>query len=69
MQKYIDEKLIFEFIYSNNLNKTKFCKLARISTKTFNKVLNGNINISTIVLFKIARAINKNIVEIIRKDY
>ena len=67
MKKYINEELISNFIKNNKLTKTKFCKISKISLKTFYKVLDGNYNVDVKVLFKIAKAMQKNIVDILIK--
>ena len=45
----------FVYIRDNDLTKTKFCKLSKISVKTFNKILNQQANFRSIAIFRIAK--------------
>ncbi|MDE5788859.1 MAG: helix-turn-helix domain-containing protein [Clostridia bacterium] len=60
MSYYVNCEVIKNYIKENNLSKTKFCKLCKISLQTFNKVLNGE-DVYLGALFKISRALNINI--------
>ena len=51
-------ELIHAFINANNLSVSRFCKLSKISYKTYIKIMSGQTNFRVLSLFKIARAIN-----------
>lgn len=50
-------ELIENFIKDNNLSKSKFCKLCKISQSTLNKIMTNSENFRIIALFKIARVL------------
>ena len=53
----VNTKLIEEYIKSNNLTKTKFCKQCKISYSTLMRILNnGDFYITA--LFNIAKVMN-----------
>ena len=41
MNNELNINLIFDYIKNNNLNKTQFCRQSKISTSTFNRIING----------------------------
>lgn len=53
----IKTEIIKNFMLENNISKTKFCKLCKISTGTFNKIIANEFNFEITALFKIARVI------------
>ena len=57
LKNTINTKLIEEYIKSNNLSKTEFCKQCNISYSTLMRILN-NGDFYIIALFKIARVMN-----------
>ena len=50
-------ELIENFRKDNNLSKSKFCKLCKISQSTLNKIMTNSENFRIIALFKIARVL------------
>lgn len=58
----INTKLIEDYIKENNLTKTEFCKLCKISTKTLYKILLYKSKFSLIEIFKLARVMNISII-------
>ncbi len=59
----IDVKIISDYMAENNLSKSKFCKMCKISILSFDKVMSGSLNCSIIILFKIANVINVRVCE------
>lgn len=57
MKNTIKVELIENFIKDNNLSKSKFCKMCKISQSTLNKIMTNNENFKIIALFKIARVL------------
>lgn len=57
MKNTIKTELIENFIKDNNLSKSKFCKMCKISQSTLNKIMTNNENFKIIALFKIARVL------------
>ena len=64
MKDVINIKRIEHFIKKQNLSKTQFCKLCKISPSTFRKVMSNNHKFRISALFKIARTMNMEISEI-----
>ena len=63
MKPRIKSELIKNYMKVNNLSKTAFCKQCKISTNTYNKVINGEPPYYISGLFKIAKNINKELFE------
>ena len=57
MKNMIKVEIIEKFMLENNISKTKFCKMSKISPNTLNKIMANNFNFEIIVLFRIARII------------
>lgn len=57
MKNKIKSELIENFIKDNNLSKSKFCKMCKISQSTLDKIMTSNENFRIIALFKIARVL------------
>lgn len=57
MKNTIKVELIENFIKDNNLSKTKFCEMCKISQSTLNKIMTNSKNFRIIALFKIARVL------------
>ena len=57
--------LIKDFIKTNNLSITKFCKLCKISPSTLYKIFNGK-DFIIVALYKIARVMRLKIWQLIR---
>lgn len=57
MKNTIKTELIENFIKDNNLSKSKFCKMCKISQSTLDKIMTSNENFRIIALFKIARVL------------
>lgn len=57
MKNTIKTELIENFIKDNNLSKSKFCKMCKISQSTLNKLMTNSENFRIIALFKIARVL------------
>ena len=57
MKNTIKTELIENFIKDNNLSKSKFCEMCKISQSTLNKIMTSNENFRIIALFKIARVL------------
>ena len=55
LEKPFNLEIIKNYIRDNDLTKTKFCKLSKISVKTFNKILNQQANFRSIAIFRIAK--------------
>ena len=61
MKKVYNVDLINNFLWENKLTKKEFCKMCKISSSSLSKILNNELNIGIIVLFKIARVMNLEI--------
>jgi predicted transcriptional regulator len=57
MKNTIKTEIFENYIKENNLSKTKFCKLCKISLSTFKKIMAHEDNFRIIALFKIAKVI------------
>ena len=57
MTNTIKTELIKNFIKENNLSKSKFCEMCKISQSTLNKIMTNSENFRIIALFKIARVL------------
>lgn len=55
MKEIFNLETIKNYMRDNNLTKTKFCKLSKISVKTFNKILNQQANFRSIAVFRISK--------------
>lgn len=60
----IKTEVIEQYLRENNLSKTKFCEICKISRSTFKKIMN-NENFQLIALFKIARVLNVHIHQLV----
>ena len=65
MKNTIKIELIENFIKENNLSKSKFCEMCKISQSTLNKLITNNENFRIIALFKIARVLKVNFFKMI----
>ena len=63
MKNTIKTELIENFVKENNLSKSKFCKMCKISQSTLNKIITNNENFRIIALFKIARVLKIQVFE------
>lgn len=57
MKNTIKTELIENFINDNNLSKSKFCNMCKISQSTLNKIMTNSENFRIIALFKIAKVL------------
>lgn len=57
MKNTIKTELIENSIKENNLSKSKFCEMCKISQSTLNKIMTSNEKFRIIALFKIARVL------------
>lgn len=60
MKVKIKTELIENFLKSNNMTKTKFCEICKISLPTLNKIFKNQFNFKLTALFKVARALGIN---------
>lgn len=58
MENKIKTKILENFMKDNQLSKTQFCKLCKISPSTFQKIMTNNFHFKISALFKIAKVIN-----------
>lgn len=58
MGNKFNTEIIEKYRQKNNLSKTRFCKITKISPSTYEKIMNGDGKYSVKALFKIARVIN-----------
>ena len=63
MKNTIKTELIENFIKENNLSKSKFCEMCKISQNTLNKIMTNSENFRIIALFKIARVLKIQVFE------
>ncbi|MBR5439898.1 MAG: helix-turn-helix transcriptional regulator [Clostridia bacterium] len=57
MKNTIKIEIIEKYMLKNNISKTKFCKICKISPNTLNKIMANDFNFEIVALFKIARII------------
>ena len=57
MKNTIRTELIENFIKENNLSKSKFCEMCKISQSTLNKIMTNSENLRIVALFKIAKVL------------
>ena len=67
MENTIKTELIEKFIKENNLSKSKFCEMCKISQSTLNRIMTKSNNFRIIALFKIARALNNEVYKMFNK--
>ena len=58
MKEIYNLEIIKNYIKENNLSKSKFCKLSRISLKTLHKIFNQQTNLRATAVFRVARTMN-----------
>ena len=58
-------ELVYGFMNENNISKSKFCKMCKISYSTFLKILESKSNFRISALFKIARVLNLQVYQIV----
>ncbi len=63
MKNTIKTELIENFIKDNNLSKSMFCKMCKISQSTLNKIMTNSENFRIIALFKIASVLKIQVFE------
>ena len=63
MKNGIKTELIENFIKENNLSKSKFREMCKISQSTLNKIMTNSENFRIIALFKIARVLKIQVFE------
>ena len=63
MKNGIKTELIENFIKENNLSKSKFREMCKISQSTLNKIMTNSENFKIIALFKIARVLKIQVFE------
>ncbi len=54
----IRTQLIYIYLKTQNISKTKFCKMCKISPKTLEKILEGDEDISLLAINRIATILN-----------
>ena len=54
MEKIVKTELIEQYLKENELSKTKFCKICKISPGTLTKIMN-NQSVSLVAIYKITR--------------
>lgn len=64
--KNINIKIISSYLKEQNLSKQTFCKKAKISKLSFDRVMNNDLNISLLVMFRVARTIGVSIHELFK---
>ncbi|MDE5592365.1 MAG: hypothetical protein K2I75_00255 [Clostridiales bacterium] len=64
MDNAVNIALIDSYIKANNLSKTKFCKLCKISVYTFNKIMTDQ-DFDMINLFRIAKTMGVHICKLL----
>ena len=64
--KNINVEIISSYLKEQNLSKQAFCKKAKISKLSFDRVMNNDLNISLLVMFRIARTIGVSIHELFK---
>lgn len=57
MKNTIKIEILKKFMAENNISKTTFCKMCKISHSTLNKIMANDDNFRIIAFFKIARVI------------
>ena len=67
MKNTIKTELIENFIKENNLSKSKFCKMCKISQSTLNKIMTNSENLRIVALFKIARVLKIKVYQMFNK--
>ena len=55
MEKLVKTELIEQYLKENNISKTKFCKMCKISPSTLTKIMN-NQNVRMTAIFRVTRA-------------
>ena len=65
--KLINKELIERFMSDNNLSKSAFCRLCKISHQTFDKIMGNEESLTLSPVFKIARVMKIHIKDIFYK--
>lgn len=66
--KFIKSEIIVKYIKDNNLSKSEFAKRCKISIGVLNKILSNKINFKTNALFKVARYLKVEVVELLTDE-
>ena len=61
MGNLIKTEIFENYMKKNNLSKTAFCKLCKISPSVLKKIMNNQNNFYIIALFRIARVIKMEV--------
>lgn len=61
MKAKIKTEIFENFMKENNLSKSQFCKMCKISPSTFKKIMNNDLHFCTSALFKIEKTIKVKI--------
>lgn len=64
MYNAVNTTIIENYIKANELSKTKFCKLCKISASTFNRIMT-NQDFNMIYLFRIAKIIDVHVCKLL----
>lgn len=67
MEKYINTKLISNYIAEHNLTIVQFCKQCGISTTTYYKVMANECAFGLNTLFKIAKSMRVQICQLFNR--
>lgn len=63
MKKFIKIDLIKDYIRTNNLTNSEFCKLCDIPILTLERILNDDIHVELNAILRISRILKKRLCE------
>lgn len=63
MEPNLNIKVFINYMKENNLSKTKFCKMCKVSPFVLQKILQNNCTFRITALFKIARVMKIQVYE------
>lgn len=68
MKKVIKTQVIENYLINNKLSKAKFCEINNFSLSTLNNVLKNNLKIKISALFKLAKIMKVEVIDLLIKD-
>ena len=66
MEDKINMELIEKYIKENNLSKTQFCQKCKIGLRSYEKLMNNNLEIDLRVFVKVAKVMNIRLCEMFK---
>ena len=56
---------IIKYLKNNNLSKSAFCNLCKISMHTLNELLKGNAHINAFTCYRVSEVLNISLIDLV----